>query len=94
MVSYCFHRKLNSLQNSKWQMFSAALCQLEDKLFLSGMFSGLNKRKIPLAECEFLEGAGSDCHFFALPAAPVLKHLPRLFISAVAYAQQQGVIKM
>lgn len=79
MVSYCFHRKLNSLQNSKWQMFNATLCQLKDKLFLSGMFSGLNERKIPLAEYEFLEAAGSDCHFFALPAALILKHFPRLF---------------
>lgn len=79
MVSYCFHRKLNSLQNSKWQMFNATLCQLEDKLFLSGMFSGLNERKIPLAECGFLEAAGSDCHFFALPAALILKYLQRLF---------------
>lgn len=79
MVSYGFHRKLNSLQNSKWQMFSATLCQLEDKLFLSGMFSVLNERKIPLSEHEFLEGVGSDCHLLALPAAPVFKSLPRLF---------------
>lgn len=54
VVSFCFHRKLNSLQNSKWQMFSTTLCQLEDKLFLSGMFLALNERKIHLAQ--FLGG--------------------------------------
>lgn len=60
-------------------MFSATLCQLEDKLFFSGMFSVLNERKIPLAEHEFLEGVGSDCHLLGLPAAPVFKSFPRLF---------------